>query len=244
MQRSIAHRVWISELGSGPYVKQEGFNPNYVEIKGKQISRVQILGTVVGRFTSEDGNYGALTLDDGSDTIRVKAFGPDVANIKDAEVGQLIRFVGKVKEYNDERYLAPDFAAKVADPNWVTVWKLELGDAPEAVKATTEPMSENAPTQTQVESAPVKEKAATDKSEQVSAVSSDTDESKISGSAKSEDLPNFTEIIAKLDSGDGAEIDKVIAESKLDESEAKLHIIDLLKQGEVYEPRKGKLKVL
>jgi RPA family protein len=228
IQRSIAYKVWISELGSGPYVKQEGFNPNYVEIKGKQVSRVQILGTVVGTFTSEDGNYGALTLDDGSDTIRAKAFGPDVANIKNAEVGQLVRFVGKIKEYNDERYLAPDFAAKVADPNWMTVWKLERSEAPEAVKATEEPMHENAPTQTQSEQPPAQEKADSDKSEK----KVDTD------------LPNFAAIIAKLDSGDGAEMDKVIAESKLDEAEAKLHIIDLLKQGEVYEPRKGKLKVL
>jgi RPA family protein len=234
MQRSVAYRVWISEIGSGPYVKQEGFNPNYIELKGKQVSRVQIMGTVVGTFTSEDGNYGALTLDDGSDTIRVKAFGPDVANIKDAKVGQLVRFVGKIKEYNDERYLAPDFAAKVEDPNWVTVWKLELGEAPEAVKATEAPMTENKPTQTQVEQAPAGEKPDTDKSEKSSAVSSDN----------SEDLPNFAAIIAKLDSGDGAEMDKVISESKLDEAEAKLHIIDLLKQGEVYEPRKGKLKVL
>jgi RPA family protein len=223
MQRSIAYKVWISELGSGPYVKQEGFNPNYVELKGQQVSRVQIVGTVVGTFTSEDGNYGALTLDDGSDTIRVKAFGPDVARIKNATVGQLVRFVGKIKEYNDERYLAPDFAAKITDPNWMTVWKLELGEAPEAVKATAEPMQETAPTQTKVGPSPTEEKSNTD---------------------KSEDLPNFTEIIAKLDSGDGAEMDKVIAESKLDEAEAKLHIIDLLKQGEVYEPRKGKLKVL
>jgi RPA family protein len=227
--RSIAYKIWISELGSGPYVKQEGFNPNYVEIKGKQVSRVQILGTVVGTFTSDDGNYGAITLDDGSDTIRAKAFGPDVVKIKNAEVGQLVRFVGKVKEYNDERYLAPDFATKVDDPNWVTVWKLELGDAPEAVKATAEPMPETTPAQTLAETQ-VKKVSAQDTTEQ--------------SSAGSEDLPNFAEIIAKLDTGDGAEIDKVIAESKLDESEAKLHIVDLLKQGEVYEPRKGKLKVL
>ena len=83
IQRQVAHKVWIKNIINSNYVKQEGWKPNYVEFGGKQVSRVNLLATAVSRFLSDDGNYGALTLDDGTETIRVKAFGPDVSKISE-----------------------------------------------------------------------------------------------------------------------------------------------------------------
>ena len=229
--RSIAYKVWISDVTSGNYTKQEGFNPNYIELDGKQVSRVNLIATVVGKFLSDDGNYGALTFDDGTETIRAKTFGPDVAKIKDAEVGQIIRIVGKIKEYNDERYLSPDFVSEIKDPNWLIVQKLELG----------EPKVREAPTpehEQSMQAEAITEMPATEKEPEP------VGEQAISESKTVEDMPNFIEIISKLDTGDGAEISAVIAECKLPEEEVKTFIVDLLKDGEIYEPRKGKLKVL
>ena len=233
--RSVAHKVWVSDIFSGEYIKQEGFNPNYIVLDGKQVSRVNLIATVVGTFMSDDGNYGAITIDDGTETIRMKAFGPDVIKIKNAETGQLVRAVGKIKEYNDERYLAPDFIKEIKDPNWIIVQKLELGKPKEVmikpIENTIEPNGKptlEQPTETKTDNPkPANES-----------------ESKVENKPSEEGMPNFIELITKLDSGDGADMAKIITECKLSEAEAKILIIDLLKQGEIYEPRKGKLKVL
>jgi len=244
--RSVAYKVWISDVFSGNYVKQEGFNPNYIELDGKKVSRVNLIATVVGTFMSDDGNYGAITIDDGTETIRMKAFGPDVIRIKNAETGQLVRAVGKIKEYNDERYLAPDFVREIKDPNWIIVQKLELGTPKEVMIKPIENAIEPNGKPTLEQSAEIKTedpKPASETKEETKKETSGESTTKQS-SAEPEGMPNFIELITKLDSGDGADMAAVITECKLSEAEAKILIIDLLKQGEIYEPRKGKLKVL
>ncbi len=222
IKRQVAYKVWISSITNGTYVKQEGWSPNYIEINGNKVSRVNLMATVVSKFNSEDGNYSALTLDDGSDTIRCKAFGPDVFKIKDINIGSIVRFIGKVREYNEETHLSPEVVREIEDKNWLLAWNLELGE-PEKV-------------------AP-KDQATLDKSEQkeggekqeepkVETISDENFSSKILG------------IIKKLDEGDGADLTKVIAGSKLEDDEAKNIIAGLLKAGDIFEPKKGLLKPL
>jgi hypothetical protein len=238
--RSVAYKVWVSDIFSSEYIKQEGFNPNYIMLDGKQVSRVNLIATVVGKFMSDDGNYGAITIDDGTETIRMKAFGPDVIKIKNAETGHLVRAVGKIKEYNDERYLAPDFVKEIKDPNWIIVQKLELGEPKEVVaKPTVDQPIEKPITSDSKENATPEKSPTESKSDPASETKEETKKE-----TSDENMPNFIEIITKLDSGDGADLAAVITESKLSEAEAKILVIDLLKQGEIYEPRKGKLKVL
>lgn len=229
IKRQTAYRVWISTLTSGNYVKQEGWDPNYVEVNGKQISRANLMATVVSKFLSEDGNYGAITIDDGTDTIRCKAFGPDVIKLKDTKVGAVARVIGKVKEYNDEIHLSPELVKEVEDPSWLIAWKLQLGKPPEIIKV--EPAPAASP-------APVTEKPAEipeDKGEQATEVIEVQEENY---SAK------ILNIIKDLNKGDGANIKDIIKESKLDEEEAKNLIVGLLKDGDVFEPKKGILKPL
>lgn len=198
VQRSVAYKVWISQLHTAEFVKQQGWNPSYLKLEEKQVSRVNIISTVVGKFISDDGNYGTLTLDDGTDTVRVKAFGPDVQMIKNAKVGALVRFIGKVKEYNEERYVAPEIIKELEDPNWLIVRRLELGQPGNVAVA-----------------APAAGKTL-----------------------------NLIEIITKLDDGKGASIKEVIKQMGLEEADAKLQIAELLASGDIFEPTKGKLKVL
>jgi len=204
IERQVAYKVWLSDLHSAQYVKQEGWDPNYVTIAGKQISRVHIVATVVGKFMADDGNYGTLTLDDGSDTIRVKAFGPDVKLVENSEVGKLVRFVGKVKEYNSEVYLSPEIAREV-EPNWLIVHRLELGGV--------EPVSSDA----------VEEKIV-DNEENVNA--------------------KLLALIKEKDAGDGAATTEVVDALGVELDVAKPKIAELLASGEIYEPKKGMLKLL
>lgn len=228
IKRHIAYKIWIKDLLANPYTKQEGWDPNYVEINGQKISRVNILATAVGKFLSEDGNYGALTLDDGTETIRVKAFGPDVARVKSVEVGDFIRLIGKPKEYNDELYLTPEIVRVEDDPNWFLVRKAELGKPAEG-KIEEEGI--------EVPSLRVKASSGT---EQIAGRDDRT------VGSNEEESPNvkLVALIKSEDSGDGADVNEIIEKSGMDELDARNLIAGLLKSGDVFEPRRGKLKLL
>lgn len=210
-KRQIANKVWICDIINSNFVKKEGWEPSYIEVGDKNISRVNIISTVVGKFVSEDGNYANLTLDDGTETIRVKAFGPDVSKILVSNIGDIIQFIGKVKKYEDEIYVSPEVIRVLDDPNWLIVRKLEL----------------KSPKKQAEEAKSSKEKK------------EETEEETVE-----DDSTDLIQIIRKLDKGEGASIDKVIEKSGLDIEEAKNFLFSLLKRGEIFEPKKGKLKVL
>ena len=214
--RSTAYRVRISSLINGEFLRQEGFNPSYIIIDKNQVSRVNIIATVVSKYLTDDGNYCALTLDDGSETIRVKAFSADVANIKNVKVGSFVRVIGKVKHYNDETYLIPEVIKQGLDPNWLIVDHIELGK----------------PEFNEVEEKPKVKSAPKEEPEVMEITASDNPNT------------NIVELIKAHDSGDGAPMDDVMKNSKMDKKEAKDIILTLLKSGEVFEPKKGILKLL
>jgi len=211
-KRQIAYKVWISDIANGNFIKKEGWEPSYIELEDKNISRVNIIATVVGKFISEDGNYGTLTLDDGTETIRVKAFGPDVSKISEVNLGKLIRFIGKVKKYEEEIYLSPEVLRELDDPNWVIIRRLEL-NKPKIEKK-------------KVEVIPEKEAE---------------EEIKVKDG---EINAKILKIIKELDKGEGADMDEVLNKTGLDLEDAKNFLFGLLKRGEVFEPKRGKLKVL
>jgi len=138
-ERQVAKKVQIKTINLGDFVKQEGFNPSYVDVDGFKISRVRVLATVIDKFVSEDGNYITLTLDDTTDTIRCKIFMnsnfPDSTSrqnlinqkvISNIEKGDLIDVIGKIREYNEERYIQPEIIVKIEDPNFEVLRKLEI----------------------------------------------------------------------------------------------------------------------
>jgi RPA family protein len=214
-KREVAKKTWVSSLIHGEFHKSEGWSPAYVIYDGLQYSRVSIVGTVVSKFVTEDGNYASITIDDGTETIRLKAFGPDVMKIRSASIGSVVRCIGKVRMYNEETYLAPEILRPLDDPNWILLHRLQVGrPSQETPAAKAKPQ---VPEQAAVEV--IKEEG-------------------INVQRK------MLQIIRALDTGLGADINEVIGKSDLDSEEAKNVLFALLKAGDVYEPRKGKLKVL
>lgn len=128
--RQTAFKCYISHIVNGNYVKKEGeFEPNYIEInsknKAKKISRVNIVANVVQKFESENKDYKFIVLDDGTASIRVKAWGLDINLFDDINIADIVLLMGKVKIYNNEIYLTPEIVKKV-DINWELLRKLEL----------------------------------------------------------------------------------------------------------------------
>ncbi len=239
IKRQTAYKIWISQINNSKYVKREGFESNYIELGDKSISRVNIIATVVGKYISEDKNYAVITLDDSTDTIRVKGFGPDVKKIEKVDFGDLINIVGKIKEYNDERYLTPEIIVKVKNKNWLIVRALEIKKfiknltkkEPEFQTASSfeEEQEDEEIKSIKIEKKEVKE------------------ETKIDEDKKQEEesmSEKMISIIKELDSGKGASLKTIIEKSGLDEESAKTIIFNLLKSGDLFEPTKNMLKVL
>ena len=123
--RSIAYRVPIKVLIEGEFVKSTGeYDPNYVKYKNLKINRAQIIGTVESKFTSDNGQYIGLVIDDTTGRIRVKLFGGDTSFAKDINEGDTVRAIGKIKE-TDERYIQAEIVKKVG-PKWLEYWKVKV----------------------------------------------------------------------------------------------------------------------
>jgi RPA family protein len=126
IERQPAKKVYISDLLAGKWTKMEGMQPSYIETQdGEKISRARILGTVVQKFISEDNKFGSITLDDMTETIRVKVF-KTMKPIENINIGDIVDVIGKVKEFDDEIYIIPEVIQKITNPNFEILRRAEL----------------------------------------------------------------------------------------------------------------------
>lgn len=142
--RQTAFKVRLSDVLSGKFIRQEGMNPSYVlSDYGQKIARVNIIGTVIDKFLSDDGNYSTLTVDDDTDAIRLKAFGEDVSKLEPFNAGDIVIVIGRVREYSNEIYILPEIVKKVDDANYILLRKLDILKG--ILKQKEEPKEEVAP---------------------------------------------------------------------------------------------------
>jgi RPA family protein len=125
MQRQTAVRVRIVDIVSGEWVKKEGMEPSYVVTPGKEtVSRARIVGTVVGKFDSDDGNFSSVTIDDATGVIRAKLW-RETALLKTVRPGNLVSVIGKVREYDGEIYIVPELINNIT-PDEESLARLEV----------------------------------------------------------------------------------------------------------------------
>lgn len=219
-KRQLAHRLTILQLTGKQLIRQEGFNPSYIELGQTKVTRINIIATAVSKYITEDKNYASLTIDDSTDTIRVKAFGVDVPKIEKINSGDLVKVIGKLKQYNEELYISPEIIRPL-DKNWMLLRKLELLDQFRQAAG-----SQN------LRKPQTTEQPGDEQPQQIQEVP------EINPTAE------LLKAIKALDKGDGADWQDITKQIKLDEDELKKVLISLLKEGEVFEPRKNKYKVL
>jgi RPA family protein len=120
-KRQIAYKVCVKDILNGRYVKEEGWQPNYIEANGNKISRVNLIGTIVLKNDDE-----SAVLDDGGGKIPLRVF-EDKGFFKNLDVGDVILLIGRPREFGSEKYIMPEIVKKIDDAGWVKVRKLELG---------------------------------------------------------------------------------------------------------------------
>ncbi len=116
----IARKLWIKDIREGSWQGES------LSVKQLNVFRVNLVATVVQKFSSEDGQYVFLVLDDTSETIRVKAWRRDVSKLREISEGDIVNIFGGVQEYQGEVYLSPIIIRKMENPNWELLRVAEL----------------------------------------------------------------------------------------------------------------------
>ncbi len=124
-KRHIAYKLRIGDILMGKPIL-DGENFRFLELGGKKIVRVNVIGNVVERYDSEgDRKYIFLRLDDGSGQIRIKAFSDDSEKVKDFSQGQTILVIGVLRYFNNEIYISPEIVREVPI-DYLLARKLEI----------------------------------------------------------------------------------------------------------------------
>lgn len=245
-RRATAAKLAIRDIKEGNLLTSEQGNVVGVETHLGQVSRVNLLATVVDRFaltperaTEEGRGFSTVTLDDGTGVIRVKMWGELSSKIQDVRVGDLVLVIGKVRSFQGETYLNGEVVRKLENPNWETVRRLELAFSQveprrlePRIEATTletlpEQMEPRPSRQTELEpgvwhSATAFEQQSVAEEEPV---------------VTAEVRRVVLQTIEKYDNEGGARFEQILdATAGASEEEVEQILIDLLSEGLVYEP--------
>lgn len=248
-RRLTAYKVKIADVNGGKYVSLGGFNPSYVlSNNGLRLSRVHVLATVTNTYLTEDNKYAFIVLDDGTGVIRSKAF-QDTAILNAVNAGDVVDFVGKVREYNDERYLVPEVVVPVTDPNLEPLRKLEI-------MVFNKKWAQKRALVLEKKSLPIEElkKEMLEKnrisSEDVEGILEAEETVKEGGESEGKNIDSKAsrEIVLKtisdLDKGEGVAYSEIIEKANLPENVTETALNELLEEGSCYEPRPGIVRVL
>jgi RPA family protein len=189
---------------------------------------------------SEDGNYSSVTLDDDSDSIRIKAFKDDSKIFDNMEIGDLVMVIGKVREYAGENYIIPEIVKKIANPNYESLHKLEILKQFLKQKKDLENIKKDKDKFANLEELKtyVKKEYGIDEDTADAVIESLSTE----GEIKEDYKPLLLETLEKLDKGEGIEFKKLLEESKLPENVFEEVVNELLSEGICYEPSPGVMK--
>ncbi len=120
-ERITAVRASIADIINGTYQDENG--PHVVSPHGVELRRVALVGFVVGQYSGQ--GFASITIDDGTETIRAKAWGGEASSLEKIEQDILALIVGKVREYEGEVYLIPEIVRELDNPNYISVHQLE-----------------------------------------------------------------------------------------------------------------------
>ena len=124
-KRNVAFKLRIGDILVGkPSLNGDRFN--FLELNGKNIVRVNIVGNIVDKFEREgERKFSSFTLDDGSGQIKLRFFGDDVDKFKGVNQGETVVVIGVLRFWNNEIYISPEIM-KQNDPKYLLVRKLEM----------------------------------------------------------------------------------------------------------------------
>ncbi len=227
--RPPAIKISIKESLSFEYVQENEKEPNYILGSNKEkIYRINIIGIVLS--IEKIGSITNVLLEDGTGNIILRSF-EENKKIKELEPGEIIQIIGRLRKYNQERYISPEIITKV-NPLWLKIRIKEMG-LESKVKETKE-----------IELIPLSVENKLKISNTNKVEIPEIEEEIIEEVKESEMLPTqkILSLIKEIDKGEGAPIEEIVSKSPLKDTE---QIIDkMLEKGDIFQNLPGKVKVL
>jgi RPA family protein len=223
--RQTAIPLSIKDILGAEYVKGDNFDPNHIRLpSGSKVSRINVIAVIVSIPTDMNEN---VLIDDGSGRIQLRAF--DNMNIfKNITIGDIAIIIGKPRVFNNDFYIIPEIIKKVSNNSWIQLRKKEL----KLKEISTVPLQSSIKDISKdTHNKPLQEKI----SPKIDVPPPKDDYAK-SGSLE------IYNMIKEFDNGDGVEIEEIIKKSSL--NNANDIITELLLEGEIFEIKPGRLKIL
>jgi RPA family protein len=254
--RQPAMKVTIGTLLFCNYIEQNDADPNYLELSsGERLYRLNLMAVILDKE-----NVGAITnllADDGTGKIVLRSF-EENKNIESLSVGDSVLVIGKLRKYNQEKYVSPEIIKKI-NPEWLKLRSLELMDNIETNSINGEDQDikqNNGSKDNRLEEEPKKIELKKDQGFSEELVKN---KEKIEEIPKQvEDLPDaddeemiespllpvekLIQIIKEMDSGEGVMIEEIISNSQIKDTEELLG--KMLEKGDIFQNSPGKVKVL
>ncbi len=237
--RPAAYKMKIEDVVLGQYFRSaEGTEPSSLQTPwGEQVMRVRVMGTIVEKFVRDNNTYAVLRIDDGSETVGLRAWQDGVAELSNFNIGETVDVIGRAREFKGEIYLTPELINLVKDPNWELVRELEIIMAKrKALARGVRPRLVPRLKTNQLDMTPSQTTGATG---QVEA----TDEAPPLPNVPDEVKKMVALAIGKLDAGTGAGATDISKELNLDMNKVDDALRVMFVNGDVFEPASGKFKL-
>jgi len=225
--RQIAVKIYIADLILGTYIQEVEQNPNYLQtIHNQKIYRLNVIAIIIQKEIL--GTITNFLMEDSTGTI-VARFFEENKYLERFKVGDVVLVVGKVRTYNQEKYISPEIIKKVS-PLWLKMRLKEL-KLP-SVEENKELKIDLGNQIQQKRQQPIISTVQQDKLQEEDVVEDNII------------LPyqKITQLIQDLDVGEGVRIEEIMEKSPLQNTE---EIIEtMLKNGDIFQNSPGKVKVL
>ena len=246
IRRYPAVPLKIKYILEGRYVPNEGFTSFLVTNFGMPVSRTHVLGTVTNVYETDDKKYAFIVIDDGTGNIRSKSF-QDITIFENIKVGDIVDLIGRIREYNDERYIAPELLTKLNDTNMISYRNVEIAkilkEWKNRMKFIKEKLKENFDLNEAIEKYKMSE-------EEIKLIVSFLENGNEEEKEEVEEVDikviknEILKKLEELDDGEGVDYSKILESMDLPESTIENALNELLSEGSCYEPRAGKIKAL
>ena len=177
------------------------------------------------------GSITNVLIEDGTGNIVLRSF-EENKKIMNLEPGEIIQIIGRLRKYNQERYISSEIITKV-NSFWLKIRIKELGLESKAKEEANK-----------IEIIPIQFENKVSSSNINNVKIPEVEEEVIEEVKESEMLPTqkILSLIKEIDKGEGAPIEEIVSKSPLKDTE---QIIDkMLKKGDIFENLPGRVKVL
>mgnify|MGYP001602342529 CR=1 FL=1 len=230
--RYPAVKIHIREIELGQYIEEKEQNMNYLlTLNYEKLFRVNIISTIVHKELR--GTMTDILVDDGTGKIILHFFEENKA-VFGLEVGDVVLTIGKIRKYNQEKYIFPELIKKI-NPLWLKTRSNELKRHLSAEIAVA-PMQNTIQNIKQKIILPVSDQQKQPETNEEEIIEEEIDNNPL--------LPvqKLSRLIAELDKGEGVFIEEIIERSPLDKTEELLE--KMLENGDIFQNLLGKVRIL